>query len=138
MGNSEQPKQGRRILLADDNEALQQVVKRIAEKRGHQVIHATTGMSAFTLAIEMQPDVIVLDMEFPDADGRDVLGKLKRDARTSSIPVIVWSGRHGNDSDSRISLDLGAEDYVEKNDAALMVRKLERVLLRLEESSASS
>jgi len=133
MGDSEKPRRSRRILLADDNEALQQVVKRIAEKRGHQVIQATTGMSAFKLAIDTQPDVIVLDMEFPDADGRDVLGKLKRDARTSSIPVIVWSGRVGHDSDSRISLDLGAEDYVEKDDAGLMVRKLERVLLRLEQ-----
>jgi hypothetical protein len=48
------------------------------------------------------------------------------------IPVIVWSGRAGHPSDSRISLDLGAEDFVEKSDATLLIRKLERVLLRLD------
>jgi len=121
----------RRILVADDNEALQRLVGQIAQKRGHQVIQAITGASTLALAIETQPDVIVLDMDFPDADGRDVLNKLKSDDRTMHIPVVVWSGRAG-ESDGRISLDLGAEDYVEKSDAKLMVLKLERILLRLD------
>ena len=47
--------------------------------------------------------------------------------------MVVWSGREG-ESDSRISLSLGAEDYVEKTDALLLIRKLERVLLGLDES----
>ena len=122
----------RRILLADDNEAIQQVVRRVAEKRGHEVFQATTGATTLEVAIQTQPDVIVLDIEFPDADGRDVLGKLKKDPRTAQIPVLVWSGRVGHDSDGRISLDLGAEDYVTKDDAMLLIRKLERVLLRLD------
>ena len=63
----------RKILLADDNRAIQEVVKRIAERRGHQLLQAITGSSALAVAIETQPDVIVLDMSFPDADGRDVL-----------------------------------------------------------------
>jgi CheY-like chemotaxis protein len=100
--------------------------------RGHQLVQAVTGASAFALAVGTQPDVIVLDMDLPDADGRDVLGKLKGDERTAHIPVVVWSGRAGHPSDSRISLDLGAEDYVEKSDASLLIRKLERVLLRLD------
>ncbi|HEY0462734.1 MAG TPA: response regulator [Polyangiaceae bacterium] len=120
----------RRILLADDNLSIQKVVKRVAEKYGHELIEVTEGSAVLALAASAQPDVIVLDIEFPDADGRDLLAKLKADPRTSSIPVIVWSGRKGNDSDSRIALELGAEDYVEKNDAQLLVRKLERVLLR--------
>ncbi|MEI9949424.1 MAG: response regulator [Pseudomonadota bacterium] len=125
--------QGRRILLADDNEALQRTVQQVAAKRGHELFQALTGASAFALAIEAQPDVIVLDIDFPDADGRDVLGKLKADPRTAHIPVVVWSGRAGHPSDSRIALDLGAEDYVEKNDARFLILKVERVLLRIDE-----
>ncbi len=53
---------------------------------------------------------------------------------TAHIPAIVWSGREG-ESDSRISLSLGAEDYIAKTDALLMIRKLERVFLRLDESA---
>jgi CheY-like chemotaxis protein len=75
----------------------------------------------------------VLDIEFPDADGRDVLAKLKADPRTAAIPVLVWSGRKPSESESRIALGLGADDYVEKNDAQLLIRKLERVLLRFDE-----
>ncbi len=133
MTEDTKAKISRKILLADDNRAIQEVVKRIAERRGHQIVQAVTGASTLVVAIETQPDVIVLDMDFPDADGRDVLRKLKVEARTAHIPVIVWSGRDGHGSDGRISLDLGAEDFVEKTDAQLLLLKLERVLLRLDE-----
>ena len=133
MTQDDKAKISRKILLADDNRAIQEVVKRIAERRGHQVVQAVTGSSTLAVAIETQPDVIVLDMAFPDADGRDVLRKLKLEPRTAHIPVVVWSGRDGHGSDSRISLDLGAEDFVEKTDAQLLLLKLERVLLRLDE-----
>jgi len=121
----------RRILLADDDESLQNLVKRAVEKDGHELIGVTEAASVLTVAASSQPDAIVLDIEFPGADGRDLLARLKADPRTSRIPVIVWSGRRSNESDSRISLELGAEDYVEKNDPALLIRKLERVLLRV-------
>ena len=133
MTESIKPRRGRRILLADDNEAIQRTLARVAEKRGHQVICALTGAAALEAAITIQPDIIVLDMGLPDADGRDVLNKLKADQRTTHIPVVVWSGREG-ESDSRISLNLGAEDYLEKTDPLLLIRKIERVLLRLDES----
>ena len=123
-----------RILVADDNAVIHAVVKDAAEARGYQVISVTTGVGAIVTAITARPDLIVLDIQFPDADGRDVLARLKADPRTAHIPVVVWSGRQGHDSDRRISLELGAEDYVEKSEAELLVRKIERVLLRLKES----
>ena len=128
------PERGFKILLVDDNEAIQKLVRRVAETCGHRVIRAVTGGSAIEAAITAQPDIIVLDMGLPDADGRDVLARLKADERTVRIPVLVWSGREG-ESDSRISLNLGAEDYVEKADVLLLIRKVERVLLRLGECS---
>ena len=129
---------GRRILLADDDEVVQEVVKMAAEGRGYSVLPASTGVAALALAVSAQPDLIVLDMSFPDADGRDVLRELKADRRTAHIPVVVWSGgRDGHDSDSKISLDLGAEEYVEKGDAELFLRKLERVLLQRPRGSSA-
>lgn len=131
MSGFEIAKRTRRILLADNNESVQRVVRDLAEKRGHQLVQATTAAATLILASETQPDLIVLDLAFPDADGRDVLQKLKTNPDTTAIPVLVWSDREGHESDSRISLDLGAEDYVEKADAHLLMLKLERVLLRL-------
>jgi two-component system KDP operon response regulator KdpE len=88
-------------------------------------------MAVHSVALELKPDLIVLDIGFPDADGRDVLAKLKAEPRTSAIPVLVWSGRHDMESERRIAISLGAEDYVEKTDAQLLMRKIERLLLRL-------
>jgi len=124
----------RRILLADDDDAVHAAVRRVASKFGHELISVNRGSTVVEQAIQTSPDVIVLDIEFPDADGRDLLAALKRDPRTAHIPVLVWSGRRANTSDSRIALDLGAEDYVEKSDAQLMLRKLERIFLKFDES----
>jgi CheY-like chemotaxis protein len=52
---------------------------------------ATAGAQAFALAVSPQPDFIVLDIGFPDADGGDVLAKLKADTFTAHIPVRAWS-----------------------------------------------
>jgi len=99
----------------------------VSVKSGQEVLEATT---------TNQPDIVVLDLGFPDADGRDLLQQLKSDPKTARIPVLVWSGRSGHTTDRRVSLDLGAEDYLEKNDPLLMLRKVERVLLRLDEDQA--
>ena len=127
-----------RVLLADDDLVVQEVVRSAAASAGHRVTAATSGAQAFELALSMQPDIIVLDLSFPDADGRDILAKLKANATTMLIPVLVWSAGRGNDSDSRISLTLGAEDYVQKDDAQSLIRKLERVLFRLDETDQRS
>jgi len=124
---------GRRILFADDDPGVQRALKRLADKNGFELQSILAGADVYQSALEMAPDLIVLDIHFPDADGRDVLARLKADPRTSSIPVVVWSGRDPQ-SDRRIALDLGAEDYVEKRDPSTLLPKIERVLLRLRDA----
>ena len=123
-----------RILLADDDPTVQRTVKRVATEFGHEVLQVHTGMAVLANAREQKPDLIVLDINFPDADGRDLLAQLKADECTAHIPVLVWSGRHDMESERRIALSLGAEDYVEKTDAQLLLRKIERLLFRLKGS----
>ena len=125
-----------RILLADDDPTVQRTVQRVAAEFGHEVLQVHSGMAVLDKAREQKPDLIVLDINFPDADGRDLLAKLKADERTAHIPVLVWSGRHDMESERRIALSLGAEDYVEKTDAQLLLRKIERLLFRLKGSEA--
>jgi CheY-like chemotaxis protein len=122
--------EGRRILFADDDPGVQRALKRLADKNGFELVPVLAGADVYEAALASGPDLIVLDIHFPDADGRDVLSRLKQDSRTSNIPVVVWSGRDPN-SDRRIALDLGAEDYVEKREPATLLPKIERVLLRL-------
>jgi CheY-like chemotaxis protein len=122
---------GARILVADDNEQLQALVKRLLERDGYVVTQVFTGIE-MTREISQSPlpDLIVLDVALPDADGRDLLASLKKDPKTAAIPVVVWSGRDA-DSDRRIALELGAEDYVEKGALSALVPKIERILLRV-------
>lgn len=87
------------------------------------------------MTLELKPDLLVLDLGFPDADGRDLLSKLKADPRTADIPVLVWSGERDLEKERRIALSLGAEDYVEKTDAQLLLRKIERLLFRIKGES---
>ena len=124
-----------RILLADDDPTVQRAVLRVATEFGHEVVQVRMGMAVLSIALQQKPDLIVLDIGFPDADGRDLLAQLKADARTAQIPVLVWSARHDHESERRIALSLGAEDYVEKTDAQLLMRKIERLLYRLKGSS---
>jgi CheY-like chemotaxis protein len=121
---------GRRILFADDDPAVQRALQRLAEKSGFEVVPVLAGADVCQAALAEKPDLIVLDIHFPDADGRDVLSRLKADPVTANIPVLVWSGRDPQ-SDRRIALDLGAEDYVEKRDPSTLLPKIQRVLLRL-------
>lgn len=126
-------KEGRRILFADDDPGVQRALKRLAEKNGFDLVAVLAGADVYEMALAEPPDLIVLDIHFPDADGRDVLARLKSDERTNQIPVVVWSGRDPQ-SDRRIALDLGAEDYVEKRDPGTLLPKIERVLLRLRDA----
>jgi CheY-like chemotaxis protein len=125
-----------RILLADDDPVVQYAVGRVAAKCGHELVSVATGAALAQAVAQWKPDLIVLDVTFPDADGRDLLASLKANPSTKHIPVLVWSARKDRDSESRIALSLGAEDYIEKSDATLLMTKIERVLLRLTESAA--
>jgi CheY-like chemotaxis protein len=124
-----------RILVADDNAELQALAKRVLEREGYVVSQVLTGVE-MTRAIICNPlpDLVVLDIALPDADGRDLLASLKKDPRTAAIPVVVWSGRDP-DSDRRIALELGAEDYLEKGSPSALVSKIERVLWRISQDS---
>ena len=117
-------------MVVDDNELLQKLVKRTFEREGFVVVSAPSAAALMLEVTRLKPDLILLDVVLPDGDGRDLLATLKKDSQTRSIPVVVWSGRDAQ-SDRRISLELGAEDYVEKGPASELVRKVERLLLRL-------
>lgn len=77
-----------KVLLADDEPAIQKVVARRLEANGYQVVVARDGQEALSLARLEKPDAIVLDIMMPKMTGDDVAVKLREDDRTASIPVI--------------------------------------------------
>lgn len=99
-----------RILVVDDEPAIQRALGPLLRTRGFDVEAATTGAEALRLASAQQPALIVLDLGLPDLEGTEVCRRLRS---WSSVPIIVLSAR-GTESDKVQALDLGADDYVTK------------------------
>lgn len=99
-----------KILLIEDDANIRSVVSTMLESENYQVIISETCQMAKTLFISYQPDVILLDLGLPDADGMKFLEFLRNDSLT---PVIVLSAR-SDEKDKVLALDAGANDYVTK------------------------
>ena len=99
-----------RILLVDDEVAIQRAVGPLLRSRGYDVDVAGTGMDALKIFAEQPPDLIVLDLGLPDLEGTEVCRRVRARSR---IPIIVLSAR-GAEADKVNALDLGADDYVTK------------------------
>jgi DNA-binding response OmpR family regulator len=118
-----------RILVIEDEGEVQRVVKRAAEAAGFEVVQAFDGAPGLALAAAEPFDLILLDINMPNMDGRDVLTRLKRDPATAVVPVLVYSGRDNNEYERHDVLGLGAEDYVDKPlDARSLVLKIEYLI----------
>ena len=99
-----------RILLVDDEIAIQRAVGPLLQTHGYEVEMASAGQAALKLAAEHAPDLIVLDLGLPDLDGTEVCRRIRE---TSKVPIIVLSAR-GGEADKVRALDLGADDFVTK------------------------
>lgn len=120
-----------RVLIVDDDELLQELVKIALEGEGYEVHQALTGAELWRVLASLKPDIIVLDVMLPDADGRELLAKLKSNPKTNSIPVMLWSARP---RESDVDLDeLGAEVFLQKGPTDTLPAELERVLMRISE-----
>ncbi len=124
----------RLILVADADQGLLKKVVSLALSEGYAVVSTASGRDVIPLALQHHPELIVLDVAFPDADGRDLLREIKRDARLTEVPVLMWSERD-YDSDRRIALELGAADYLPKSDSIMLMPKIARVMLQAKRES---
>jgi DNA-binding response OmpR family regulator len=103
----------RKILIIEDELALQKTFSDILEKEGYQVISALNGESGLILAKRENPDLILLDLILPQKDGFEVLKELKKDETTKEIPVIVLTNLEDIQSVER-TVELGATTYLVK------------------------
>jgi DNA-binding response OmpR family regulator len=100
-----------RILIVEDEPAVVAVLRNVLMREGVTVEVATDGISAQQMAIDQQPDMVILDLGLPLKDGLDVL----HDLRTSGFaaPVVILSAR--DQTEDRIKgLEHGADDYIVK------------------------
>ena len=99
-----------KILVVEDDANIRNIVSTILETSGYQVLLAESCMLAKTMFSSYLPDLIILDLGLPDADGMHLLDYVRK---TSLTPIIVLSAR-AEDKDKVTALDSGANDYVTK------------------------
>jgi two-component system phosphate regulon response regulator PhoB len=102
-----------RILIVDDETNYRVLLRACLERAGHEVLDLGRGAEVLELARSRQPDAILLDFDLPDGLGTDVCRSLKANAATSSIPVIMVTGRTG-EQDRVECFEAGADDLVGK------------------------
>ena len=98
------------VLVVDDEAAILRFLKPALEANGYEMASASTVAEATKRIAAESPDIVLLDLGLPDGDGKDVI---KRAREWSDVPIIVLSARE-RETEKIESLDLGADDYVNK------------------------
>lgn len=124
----------RKILVADDEPKLVEVVREYLEHDGYRVVSAGNGREALERFRQARPDLVVLDLMMPELDGLEVCRHLRRE---SDVPIIMLTAR-AEEVDELLGLELGADDYVVKpfSPRALLARV--RAVLRRRASAEAA
>jgi CheY-like chemotaxis protein len=117
-----------RILYADDDQDIREIINIILTKEGYEPIIAKDGKEAIDLAKKQKPDLIILDFLMPYMNGMDACKALKKDVETKDIPIIMVTA-YSNEKEE--SLSAGAIDFInkpiDKTDLLLRIRSVLKV-----------
>jgi two-component system, OmpR family, alkaline phosphatase synthesis response regulator PhoP len=102
-----------RVLVVEDERDVAELIRYNLSKEGYDVILAPNGADALKEARAARPDVVLLDIMVPQLNGWEVCRRLKHDAETRNIPVIMVTGRV-EEGDKVLGFEMGADDYVTK------------------------
>lgn len=101
----------KRVLIVDDEKNIVNILKFNLQKEGYDTLEAYDGEAGLQLALQENPDLILLDVMLPKMIGWDVCKKLRETG--SSIPVIILTARE-EEEDKVLGLEIGADDYITK------------------------
>ena len=102
-----------RILVADDEEDILELVRYNLAVNGHEVETTLTGSGALEAAQARPPDLLILDVMLPDLLGFEVLRRLRQSKAGAHVPVIMLTAK-SSETDVLVGFELGADDYVTK------------------------
>jgi two-component system, cell cycle response regulator DivK len=104
---------GAQILVVEDNERNMRLFCDVLQASGYRTLEATTGESAVALAVDHGPDLVLMDIQLPDIDGVEALGRLRADERSASLPVLALTAQ-AMDGDRERFLAAGFDGYLSK------------------------
>jgi two-component system KDP operon response regulator KdpE len=98
------------VLVVDDEAAILRFLKPALEANNYEMLSASTVADAIKQIASRTPDIVLLDLGLPDGDGKEIIRRVRE---WSDVPIIVLSARE-REAEKIDSLDLGADDYVNK------------------------
>src|SRR5437016_12175743 len=101
------------VLVVEDEPDIRHLITHHLEREGFRCREVTTGAEALRAVRTSMPDLVVLDLMLPEMDGLDVCRRLRVDARTAAIPIIMLTAK-SDEVDRVVGLELGADDYIAK------------------------
>ncbi|HEX4332793.1 MAG TPA: phosphate regulon transcriptional regulator PhoB [Usitatibacter sp.] len=101
------------ILVVEDEPAIQELISITLARNGHTVRRSVNAKEAYDEVVAALPDVILLDWMLPDGSGPSLARRLRSEARTREVPIIMLTAR-ASDDDKVAGLDSGVDDYVTK------------------------
>jgi two-component system sensor histidine kinase/response regulator len=102
-----------RVLVVEDHVDTRVMLKIILEMLNFDVLEAMDGETAFTIATEEFPDLILMDAGLPSIDGLSVTRKIREDKKIGHVPIVFLSG-HALPSSREAALEAGGNDYLVK------------------------
>ena len=102
-----------KILIVDDNLSVLRLLEHTLTKEGYEIITAKNGIEGLKMAAEEAPDLTILDVMLPGMDGFEVCHRLRGEAKTVNIPVLMLSAK-GQPIDRETGLRVGADEYLTK------------------------
>lgn len=116
-----------KILIADDEQLMRQLVADFLQPEGYEIVEAADGKEALQLYHEQHPDLILLDVMMPGYDGWTVCREIRRE---SSVPIMMLTAK-GEEIDQLFAYDLGVDEYITKPfSPKILVAKIKALLRR--------
>ncbi len=104
--------EGKKILVVDDDPDIREIIIYVLEAEGYQVSGLNNGLSVVETIVQIQPNMLLLDVQLGDSDGRDICRELKSQDATKEIPVIMISASHS--WKGILEKQCNADDYLPK------------------------
>ena len=117
------------IYIVEDDTDIRELETYALKNSGYEVQSFAESKSFFKACTTQIPQLVILDVMLPDFDGLSVLEKLRQDAVTKSVPVILVTAK-GSEMDKVKGLDMGADDYITKPFSVLELISRVRAILR--------
>jgi two-component system, cell cycle response regulator DivK len=116
------------MLLIEDDRSVVRIVKGVLEQQGYTVCHAERGLTGLRIAREQRFDIILVDMDLPDLEGKVVVLQLRSGIVAKSTPIVAFTAETGAKA-KRLALAVGCKEFISKPiDMSIFPHQIKQIL----------